>query len=116
MNQADERFKFRIWDERRKRYMGHSPCVELIEETISQFYLDEDSKVIEQCTGFRDKIGVLIFEGDIIFFKNNCYEVIWHHGTSSFCLYSKNLTEIQPLLACELKRMQVVNNIHEVAE
>lgn len=112
-----DRFNFRIWDNRRKRYMGHSPCVELIDETISHLYLDEEDKVIEQCTGVRDKNGNLVFEGDILHFHielddgeiiDEDIDVSWFDEDTKFDMWQS--------ADCVPEFAEIIGNIHEESE
>ena len=47
----------------------------------------DDASSVGQCTGLHDKHGVLIFEGDIVKFRQQVYEIYFTQG--SFALYDK---------------------------
>ena len=59
----NDRFKFRIWDEDRNKYLdGRDMDCYKIWELASRI----KGQIVEQCTGLKDKNNKLIFEGDVV--------------------------------------------------
>ena len=119
----NDRFKFRVWDNEQKRYTSVKPIVLCNDWFIREIAMqdnDDGQYVIEQCTGLRDKNGLLIYEGDILQYtdKNGCkiqQEVFWDKGNAGFCHIVDFEVGIgfSPLLeVCVLK--EIIGNIHEV--
>lgn len=67
----NDRFKFRVWSEKLKRYY-HEMRLTVDGDLVPSKWLEPNSIpdlgiiVIEQCTGLKDKNGKLIYEGDIV--------------------------------------------------
>ena len=116
MNQADERFKFRIWDTTRDCFYPneHGELDWSLEETIraeSDKDFISELMIIEQCTGLRDENGNLIFEGDKILFIeqlpggfNLSHEipVVWNQQRALFEPFDKIRPEF----------VKIIGNIH----
>lgn len=116
----EDRFKFRVYSQRLKRYIEQSPCIGLTGKVMDIHTL-EKNHIIEQCTGLKDRNGKLIFEGDIVRDTNNLqeYTVIWHYGFSQF-VYFKVTGELSyitlPLCRCEQKFIEIIGNVHDNEE
>lgn len=71
-----DRFKFRVWDRFNKRYYDSCNVAIDGDGRFLIFDLEHDewswfpdaNPVVEQCTGVKDKKGMLIYEGDVIRF------------------------------------------------
>lgn len=60
-----DRFKFRVWDTKEKRFMDH-PQINPLFGCVCGYENSTYPLQIEQCTGLKDKNGNLIYEGDIV--------------------------------------------------
>ena len=122
----NDRFKFRVWDNEQKRYTSVKPIVLCNDWFIREIAMqdnDDGQYVIEQCTGLRDKNGLLIYEGDILQYTDTHgfkirQEVVWENDNARFThVVESDLGlgyRLSPLEKeiCALK--EVVGNIHEV--
>ena len=66
-----DRFKFRVWSKVNNRY--EDDHLKLTQDGYLRVYHDgckydpdDEGYAIEQCTGLRDRNGILIFEGDVV--------------------------------------------------
>ena len=114
--EINDRFKFRVYSSRLKRYIEQSPCFGLLGQ-ISDLHTLEKNHIIEQCTGLVDKFDTLIFEGDIIAFDgdNHKYTVMWHHGIAQFLgmCFSDISIASRPIFQCEHKSIEIIGNVHD---
>lgn len=118
-------FDFRVWDKYHKGF-GNKDCKcqtkyvygEEAKTRLSEF--KEDCE-IELFTGFYDKNGNKIYEGDILYYFKDCsegevfkYQVLFKEG--AFYLFESydGFVDDEGLISeFDLKELQVMGNIHE---
>lgn len=99
-----DRFKFRAWDTVACRYEYE------IQYSLFDYYIDDDRYVIEQCTGLKDKNGRLIYEGDIVKFRE-IGVITWSKYAPAFICEKDgwNVADVG-------KKLEIIGNIHENPE
>ena len=120
-----DRFKFRVWMKGGKffyplddTYMKLKDGTVYDEEwsysmRVGRLY-EVDNFVLMQCTGLKDKNGVLIFEGDIVICDDVTADVTWFDG--SFHILTDDCQSRSPLLQMRSKYFEVIGNIYENPE
>ena len=121
----NDRFKFRVWDNEQKRYTSVKPIVLCNDWFIREIAMqdnDDGQYVIEQCTGLRDKNGLLIYEGDKIRFEDANAEGVIVFCKGAFCFKWKVATVLLHHVAEDVTGridnhdLVIIGNIHEVEE
>ena len=112
----NDRFKFRVWDEKAKKFYDSDFYV--LCDGSGAIYTpadDEEILILEQCTGLKDKNGKLIYEGDWLKTKDGYYcFVVWFDG---FWWVKSLPSEAMDLEYAEFyKECEVIGNIHENAD
>lgn len=133
---TQDRFKFRAWDKINKRLWHVVSPDFLLEDCLIGYSKNEgDSGIgwkmqitdleIMQCTGLKDKNGVLIFEGDILDQKKFPQDtpcpcsVVFENGTYRKSYRNWNVTLPKPVLnqaEIDLFGDTVIGNIYENPE
>lgn len=105
----NDRFKFRIWDEKEKRFMDH-PQINPLFGCVCGYENSTYPLQIEQCTGLKDKNGKLIYENDQFYDSNKrLCTVSWHNG--AFHNGFGNL-----LGNFRTDEIEIIGNIHEAED
>lgn len=125
-----DRFRFRIWSEKLKRYYwSYAINVDgdLVPwtEWMGSEGEDPGSKLtIEPCIGLRDKNGKLIYDGDVVSFSwqlkdNEVCKIVWDKIHCSFaCVDIKTgahfITWYSVFENGQSNRCEIIGNIHEM--
>lgn len=111
-----DRFKFRIWSEKLKRYYWNYAINvdgDLVPWMSNHKEEDVGAKLIrEQCTGLRDRNDKLIYEGDVLQAPGQtiAYKVQWaHHGFVVKAGFSS--AKSYPMSNCDM--FEIIGNIHD---
>ena len=109
----NDRFKFRAYGFNKMEY-------DIQNDADFYFYFDINSDYIPmQCTGLKDKNGILIYEGDIVKFGEEIYEAAYRTEWACFVIQPPTSSiEVQNINSVETQTcfMEVIGNIYENPE
>ena len=112
-------FKFRAWDEKQK-YMAIQGTPDL--ETLQSFIFHFGEDILMQFTGFKDKSGNEIYEGDIVFNHaengvcNSNIIIFNEYGYFLQTYFSETRREIISLNEYLTRDLEVIGNIFQNPE
>lgn len=114
----NDRFKFRVWDKYMQAYVENlaENCVWIEDDGQLGAGIDDDSCILEQCTGLKDKNGNLIYEGDIVIGRKEIvvcelkeYKDVVEYKDGEY--FPFNCTGVY-----NPEKFEIIGNIHEQAE
>lgn len=112
-----DRFKFRAWD-KEKDIFGYDieNCYDDWDCQNFYDYIVKNRYIVEQCTGFKDKNGKLIYEGDELKdWKNKPFVIAFDEDYAQFVAKDEN-GWVSPIERDVLEDCEIIGNIHENAD
>ena len=111
--------RFRAWDKTNKEYYMEGMPFDLdFSGSYGNFFFDNDHPhnmrnvklVWEQFTGWQDKIGASIYEGDKLSYQNLVWECVFDNG----CFIARTVNSSQWRYLYEIViHVEVIGNIHD---
>ena len=109
--------KYRCWNTKDKRWSGCMVMVDLTQEpNVYWIHPTQPDCILMQYTGFKDRNGKEIYEGDIVKitegFSIKKGEVLWDNEMASFIVLGAKYDEVVDLDTIE----SIIGNIYENPE
>lgn len=113
----NDRFKFRIWDEKEKIFLDH-PQINPLFGCVCGYENSAYPLQIEQCTGVKDTNDNLIYENDIVEQSpsGNKYKIIWIDTDCGWGLENAQTGFIRTMNCFDGDELEIISNIHEQKE
>lgn len=124
----NDRFKFRVWTKVKNDFVKDFFITQnngvLITDEIGKTYInDNPNYILMQCTGLIDKNGKLIYEGDIVKYKDEVYDLCigriqWDNAHYELQYYTGEKYGWFSHILClkHIKNVEVIGNIYENPE
>lgn len=104
----DRLIEFRAWDKFEKKMISWDECLNN-EDLIPEILLNSERYEPMQCTGLKDKNGLLIYENDYLKIGDEIFRVFWNSTKISLENMLKNdIIDMQKNYI-----MEIVGNAHE---
>lgn len=128
---SNDRFRFRVWDNENNEYLDEAYPSSIYSdgslyafeekydansEMVALFEIPNNSLIVEQCTGWKDKNGRLIFEGDVVFCESGKAKGVIKFEKGSFVFEWKFAKPLAFLVLKYTDDVEIIGNIHEVEE
>jgi uncharacterized phage protein (TIGR01671 family) len=117
----NERFKFRIWCVNKNQWETGKVYLDNEGRIYDDFHrVKEETHIIQQCTGLKDRNGKLIYEGDLLKTRFGLIlKVYWREQSAMFWL--ETLDGVIPFTFYAKQQldgdsMEVIGNIYENKE
>ena len=110
-----DRFRFRCWCVNKNQWETGKVYLDNEGRIYDDFHrVKEETHIIQQCTGLKDKNGKLIYEGDIIEWKKEKHLVFFNEQNATFGFKTKdNEIHLFNQINTPTRWIEIIGNIYE---